>query len=121
MYIQSFATACEISEDGYRVHCTCREGYTGEKCQACARGFYGQPAIEGQICQPCQCSGNIDPEEEGSCDSVTGECLKCRNNTSGTACDYCAPFFYGDAVTSKNCQSKWAQQKHTKQNLTIGL
>lgn len=103
--LRSFATACEISEDGYKVHCTCREGYTGEKCQACARGFYGQPTIEGRICQPCDCSGNIDPNEEGSCDSVSGECLKCRNNTFGTACNYCAPFYYGDAITAKDCQS----------------
>lgn len=105
-HIPSFATGCEISEDGYRVHCTCREGYTGEKCQACARGYFGQPTIEGQFCQPCQCSGNIDPEEDGSCDSVSGECLKCRNNTSGSACDYCAPFYFGDAVHLKDCQSK---------------
>lgn len=103
-FFLSFATGCEISEDGYRVHCTCREGYTGEKCQSCSRGFYGRPTIEGQYCQPCQCSGNIDPNEEGACDSITGECVKCRNNTFGSACDYCKPFYYGNAI-KKDCQS----------------
>lgn len=103
----SFATGCEISEDGYKIHCTCREGYTGAKCQSCASGFYGRPEIEGEFCRPCDCSGNINLKEPGSCDSVSGDCLRCLNNTSGHACNLCAPGFYGDAIKLKNCQSKY--------------
>ncbi|XP_058457360.1 laminin subunit alpha [Malaya genurostris] len=101
----NFATACDVSEDGYEIHCECKPGYTGEKCQSCAPGFFGQPEIENEICKPCDCSGNINPEEPGSCDSVSGECLLCLNNTYGRACNLCAPGFYGDAVQLKDCQS----------------
>lgn len=102
----SFATGCEISEDGSKIHCTCRDGYTGEKCQSCANGFYGRPNIIGEFCNPCDCSGNINLHEADACDSVSGECLRCLNNTSGAACNLCAPGFYGDAIKLKNCQSK---------------
>lgn len=101
----NFATSCEVSEDGYKIHCECRPGYTGGTCESCAAGFYGNPRIEGQVCRPCECSGNIDPEQPGSCDSVTGECKLCLNNTAGEACNLCSPGFYGDAVLVKNCQS----------------
>lgn len=61
--------------------------------------------VLGELCKPCECSGNIDIEEVGACDSVTGECILCRNNTSGPACNICKPGFFGDAVSLKNCQS----------------
>lgn len=60
----------------------------------------------GDYCKPCQCSGNIDADEPGSCDTVSGECLRCLNNTFGKACGLCAPGYFGDAVKLKDCQSK---------------
>uniref|UniRef100_W4VRR7 Putative response to misfolded protein n=1 Tax=Corethrella appendiculata TaxID=1370023 RepID=W4VRR7_9DIPT len=101
----NFANSCEVSEDGYHVHCQCKEGYAGATCQSCATGYFGEPQIEGEVCKPCECSGNINPDQPGSCDSVSGECLLCLNNTSGEACNLCAPGFYGDAIQLKNCQS----------------
>lgn len=101
----NFAHSCEISEDGYKIHCSCREGYTGGRCSSCAAGYYGKPETEGDFCKLCECSGNIDAHEVESCDSVTGECLRCLNNTYGTACNLCAPGFYGDAIKLKDCQS----------------
>lgn len=103
-----------MSEDGSKVHCICREGYSGETCQSCAPGYYGDPRKPGDYCKPCECSGNIDINEVGACDSVSGECLKCKNNTFGAACNICKPGFYGDAVESKNCQSKFGAQKRCK-------
>lgn len=85
--------------------CDCKPGYTGHKCQSCANGFFGRPEIEGEVCKPCECSGNIDASIPGSCDSVTGECIHCLNNTFGAACNLCAPGFYGDAIRMKDCQS----------------
>lgn len=35
----------------------------------------------GDYCKPCNCSGNIDPTDPYSCDTVTGACLRCMNNT----------------------------------------
>lgn len=61
----------------------------------------------GDYCKPCQCSGNINPEDPSSCDTVTGACLRCLNNTSGQACSLCAPGFYGDAIMNKDCQRKF--------------
>lgn len=101
----NFATSCEISESGNEIHCECKPGYTGPRCESCANGFYGQPENLGDVCKPCECSGNIIPEDQGSCDTRTGECLRCLNNTFGAACNLCAPGFYGDAVKLKNCQS----------------
>lgn len=60
--------------------------------------------IVGDYCKPCQCSGNINPEDPSSCDTVTGNCLRCLNNTFGEACALCAPGFFGDAVNLKDCQ-----------------
>lgn len=101
----NFATSCEISESGDEIHCECKPGYTGPRCEACANGYYGEPEKAGDYCKPCECSGNINPAEPGSCDTITGECLLCLNNTSGVACNLCKPGFYGDAVNLKNCQS----------------
>ncbi|XP_015117099.1 laminin subunit alpha [Diachasma alloeum] len=101
----NFATSCEVNEAGNKISCSCFPGYYGARCESCAAGFYGDPNIEGDFCKPCECSGNIDTNEVGSCDSITGECLHCLNNTYGEACNLCAPGFYGDAVERKNCQS----------------
>lgn len=52
----NFANSCEISDDGYKIHCSCREGYTGGRCQSCAAGYYGQPEKEGDFCKLCESS-----------------------------------------------------------------
>lgn len=64
--------------------------------------------LTDEYCKPCQCSGNIDPTDPGSCDSVTGNCIHCLHNTDGSSCQICKPFFYGDAVNLKDCQSKFS-------------
>ncbi|XP_018320894.1 laminin subunit alpha [Agrilus planipennis] len=100
----NFATACDLSSDGEKISCDCVEGYFGARCQSCAPGYYGKPEVVGDFCKPCDCSGNIDPTDPYSCNTVTGECLHCLNNTFGNSCALCAPDYYGDAITAKNCQ-----------------
>ncbi|CAG9860176.1 unnamed protein product [Phyllotreta striolata] len=100
----NFATACDLSSDGEKISCECKEGYIGARCHSCAPGFYGRPEQQGDYCKPCQCSGNINPDDPYSCDTVTGDCKRCLNNTYGEACAVCKPWFYGDAVSLKNCQ-----------------
>ncbi|KAJ9580421.1 hypothetical protein L9F63_024397, partial [Diploptera punctata] len=101
----NFATSCDLTHDGSRISCECIPGYYGARCESCAAGYYGRPEVPGEYCHPCECSGNINPEDPGSCDSVTGECLRCLNNTYGMACNLCAPGYYGDAIHLKDCQS----------------
>ncbi|CAG9771124.1 unnamed protein product [Ceutorhynchus assimilis] len=101
----NFANGCDVSSDGEHISCQCRDGYIGARCESCAPGFYGLPELQGDYCKPCQCSGNIDSKDPYSCESTTGRCLRCLNNTFGEACGLCAPGYFGDAVERKDCQS----------------
>ncbi|KAL1287376.1 LAMA1 [Ovibos moschatus] len=101
----NFSPTCHL-DDGDEVVCDqCAPGYTGDWCERCADGYYGNPTVPGDSCVPCNCSGNVDLLQPGSCDSVTGECLRCLGNTDGPHCERCADGFYGDAVTAKNCRA----------------
>ncbi|XP_006164208.1 laminin subunit alpha-1 [Tupaia chinensis] len=101
----NFSPTCHLDDEGEVVCDQCAQGYSGTWCERCADGYYGNPAVPGESCVPCDCSGNVDPSEPGHCDSVTGECLKCIGNTDGAHCERCADGFYGDAVTAKNCRA----------------
>uniref|UniRef100_A0A146MHL0 Laminin subunit alpha n=2 Tax=Lygus hesperus TaxID=30085 RepID=A0A146MHL0_LYGHE len=101
----NFASKCDFSSDGGSITCECKPGYYGDRCESCAVGYFGTPETLGSVCQPCNCSGNVDLHQNGSCDSVTGRCENCLHNTAGPACNYCKPWFFGDAVSLKNCQS----------------
>ncbi|VVC44657.1 Hypothetical protein CINCED_3A025090 [Cinara cedri] len=101
----NFATGCEVSPDGNKISCDCIPGYFGARCESCNAGFYGSPETPGEVCKECQCSGNINKEDPGSCDSITGRCTRCLNNTFGETCQFCRPGFFGDAVNLKDCQA----------------
>ncbi|XP_040199485.1 laminin subunit beta-4-like isoform X1 [Rana temporaria] len=91
---QYFAYSCQQNPDTLEVTCNCLEGYTGKNCDECPVGFYGN-IEKGETCLPCQCNNNIDIKDPNACDKVTGECLKCLNNTYGRHCDRCPPAYYG--------------------------
>uniref|UniRef100_A0A8C9TNX3 Laminin, alpha 5 n=1 Tax=Scleropages formosus TaxID=113540 RepID=A0A8C9TNX3_SCLFO len=100
-----FAVRCV--EKPNHMQCLCMPGYAGPKCERCAPGFYGNPMVIGSTCQPCQCHDNTDPNMLFSdCHPLTGVCQGCMHNTTGPYCEVCAPGFYGDAITAKNCTSK---------------
>ncbi|KAL4655456.1 laminin subunit alpha-5 isoform X1 [Arapaima gigas] len=98
----SFAVRC-VEKPNF-MQCLCMPGYAGLKCERCAPGFYGNPMVIGSTCRPCQCHDNTDPNMLFSdCHPLTGVCQGCMHNTAGPHCEVCAPGFYGDAITTKNC------------------
>ncbi|KFQ65922.1 Laminin subunit alpha-1, partial [Pelecanus crispus] len=101
----NFSPTCQRSEGGGIVCDKCLPGYTGSQCERCANGYYGNPLMPGQSCAPCECSGNVNPQEDGHCDTFTGQCLKCLGNTAGHHCEKCADGYYGDAVIEKSCRA----------------
>ncbi|KAF7660100.1 hypothetical protein LDENG_00288180 [Lucifuga dentata] len=101
----SFSPTCHQGDGGELLCDQCQPGYTGPRCDRCSNGYYGQPTVPGGSCQPCDCHGNLDLTIPGSCDPITGQCLRCRQGYGGVACGSCAVGYYGDAITAKNCQS----------------
>ncbi|XP_066271322.1 laminin subunit alpha-2-like [Branchiostoma lanceolatum] len=99
----NFSPTCVAMDGG--VFCDrCPPGYEGFQCEKCADGYFGNPLEVGNLCKQCTCNGNIDPSDEGNCDTITGECLKCVGNTAGDECERCADGYFGDAINAKNCQ-----------------
>ena len=93
-----------------RVHCRCESFY------------YGEPHLPFTgNCQKCFCNGL-----SASCDSVTGECINCTDNTAGEHCERCLDGWYGSAP-AKNCsrtfstfilQTYFVQKKDIHADLT---
>ncbi|KTF84232.1 hypothetical protein cypCar_00048803, partial [Cyprinus carpio] len=99
----SFATHCD--KRGNFLRCVCQDGYAGHYCERCAPGYYGNPMEMGNSCKKCDCNGNSDPNLIfNECNNVTGQCLNCWGNTTGDNCERCAPGFYGDAISAKDCR-----------------
>ncbi|KAJ4936999.1 hypothetical protein JOQ06_001583, partial [Pogonophryne albipinna] len=91
--MNSFAIGCKEVFGG--LECICRVGYSGDKCESCAPGFYGAPLTLGGSCRPCFCNGN-------NCDSRTGVCKNTLEpkdtNTDDPCqeCDNCAQILLND-------------------------
>ncbi|XP_058469730.1 laminin subunit alpha-2 isoform X2 [Solea solea] len=100
----NFSPTCHLGEEGELLCDQCQPGYTGPRCDRCSNGYYGRPMTPGGLCQPCDCSGNLDLSAPGSCDPITGQCLHCRQGYGGAECDSCADGYYGDALIAKDCR-----------------
>uniref|UniRef100_A0AAR2M4G8 Laminin, alpha 4 n=1 Tax=Pygocentrus nattereri TaxID=42514 RepID=A0AAR2M4G8_PYGNA len=99
----NFAAHCD--KKGVVLRCVCQEGYAGHYCERCAPGYYGNPMRVGDSCKKCDCNGNSDPNLIfNECHNVTGQCLHCWSNTAGHNCERCAPGYYGDAISAKDCR-----------------
>uniref|UniRef100_UPI0037E92AE9 laminin subunit alpha-3-like n=1 Tax=Semicossyphus pulcher TaxID=241346 RepID=UPI0037E92AE9 len=78
----SFAEGCrEVFGD---VQCVCRAGYTGDRCERCAPGYYGNPLTPEGSCRPCKCNGNGN-----NCDPRTGVCKNTLEPGDTNTDEYC--------------------------------
>lgn len=85
--------------------CQCPRAYASASCQNPGEGYYRWP-FTGEA-KRCECNGLTD-----KCDPETGDCIGCRDNTSGTACDKCAPGFYASSRKCLPCQCPSEDQNH---------
>ena len=72
----------------FSEQCLCPEGYDGQSCEICARGFYRDPfdrSMAGTVgnCKKCPCN-----ENEQSCNFNEGKvvCL-CKDGFEGENCE----------------------------------
>ncbi|XP_069463573.1 laminin subunit alpha-2 isoform X3 [Ambystoma mexicanum] len=72
---------------------TCRPGVSGQQCNTCAEGFYGD-ALSARNCIACQC--NLNGSFAETCDAQTGQCM-CKTNVVGRRCDECLPNCWWDS------------------------
>ncbi|XP_055907050.1 laminin subunit alpha-2 isoform X2 [Eupeodes corollae] len=102
----NFSPSCQLKKlsldlnhfDDSEYVCTqCPTGYTGDHCEMCDDGYYGNPTEIGSQCLPCPCDG-------GPCDIFTGKCITCSGNTEGWHCERCKMGYWGDpAVGCESC------------------
>ena len=87
--------------------CTCPPQYNSSSCQDPGSGYYrwhltiqseNHMDFVGKV-RPCQCNGRSE-----SCHPETGNCLNCRDNTTGSACELCIGGFYGNPLAGEPCQ-----------------
>uniref|UniRef100_A0A0N5ARB5 Laminin subunit alpha n=1 Tax=Syphacia muris TaxID=451379 RepID=A0A0N5ARB5_9BILA len=99
----NFAVSCQVDNHGNLESCTCQEGYTGERCDRCGNGYFGEPSVYGGHCTKCSCNNNNDLTLDGSCNPADGQCDNCLNHTAGDHCELCEEWYFGDAIEAKNC------------------
>ncbi|XP_014282328.1 multiple epidermal growth factor-like domains protein 8 [Halyomorpha halys] len=85
---------------GVNICDSCQNWTTGEFCQFCKAGSYGN-ATSPDGCKRCNCNDH-GSEELNICDPVTGVCY-CEDNTIGTNCDKCKKGYYGDPRRGGTC------------------
>ncbi|CAF1447840.1 unnamed protein product [Adineta steineri] len=112
-------TQLQLPQD-HVVCLNCPAGYTGDRCEYCDDGYFGDP--EGLVtgvrrpCELCSCSGNIDSNTIGNCNTTTGHCLRCNRNTYGVYCEKCLPGHWGDALLDIKCHACNCHPKGTQRH-----
>ncbi|OTF74739.1 hypothetical protein BLA29_005552, partial [Euroglyphus maynei] len=120
----NFSPTCRLESSAkYGYICLeCPEGYTGERCELCANGYFGNPLIPGGFCAPCDCGPNANTTVEGYCDRLTGQCKYCLENFGGWKCDECLPDHWGNAAIGdcKTCNCDLQGSISSQCNPTTG-
>lgn len=82
---------------------TCMHMRAGKHCQDCLEGYYLNQVNGTEQCILCDCNGNEAQGLNPICDTRSGICFKCTQNTTGVNCEKCANGYKGDAIVAKNC------------------
>ncbi|CAL2029211.1 unnamed protein product [Caenorhabditis brenneri] len=83
----SFSDSCVAVDHGRGYVCNaCKPGYTGQYCETCVAGYYGDPQHIGGTCTPCDC--HPDGSLHGACNPLTGQC-ECKPGVTGRTCSMC--------------------------------
>ncbi|CAJ0922940.1 unnamed protein product, partial [Mesorhabditis belari] len=83
----SFSETCVQTDYGRGYLCdACKPGYTGQYCESCVAGYYGDPSAVGGQCVQCDC--HPDGSLHGSCHPLTGAC-ECKPGVTGRDCSRC--------------------------------
>ncbi|KAJ1350105.1 hypothetical protein KIN20_005822 [Parelaphostrongylus tenuis] len=96
----SFSDTCVAVDYGRGYVCSaCKPGYTGQYCESCMVGYFGEPSLPDGFCQSCDC--HPDGSLHGACNPRTGQC-ECRNGVTGRDCSQCQHrhAFIGGVCTS---------------------
>ncbi|KAK6055015.1 laminin EGF-like protein, partial [Cooperia oncophora] len=96
----SFSDTCVAVDYGRGYVCNaCKPGYTGQYCESCVVGYFGEPSMPGGFCQSCDC--HPDGSLNGACNPLTGQC-ECRVGVTGRDCSRCQHrhAFIGGVCTS---------------------
>uniref|UniRef100_A0A4W4ER31 Laminin subunit beta-1-like n=1 Tax=Electrophorus electricus TaxID=8005 RepID=A0A4W4ER31_ELEEL len=88
--------SCECDKLGSRTpfcnvttgQCPCVPGAYGRQCAHCLPGHWGFPH-----CHACFCNGHSD-----RCQTNTGQCLACREHTTGHHCERCENGYHGNVL-----------------------
>ncbi|XP_051901341.1 LOW QUALITY PROTEIN: multiple epidermal growth factor-like domains protein 8 [Pristis pectinata] len=107
--VNQTGTECDV-DCGCNFHSTCVTGIgncdqcqdwtTGEHCEMCRAGSYGN-ATGQEGCQQCACNGH-GIASLGHCDRATGQC-HCTDHTEGADCRTCVAGYYGDPRDGGTC------------------
>ena len=103
-----------------RIECTrCLEPYAGPMCLQCKNDGVDYYRTTEGTCEKCDCNMNSEYDvyyngvnnqnsKRRRCEAVTGRCINCMYNTTGSHCHVCRPGFQGEAVhrTCKPVESK---------------
>ncbi|NXE29510.1 LAMC3 protein, partial [Ardeotis kori] len=85
----------------------CLYNTTGEHCERCRPGFYGDALAPdpAEKCAPCDCNPDGSALGLEGCDPSTGQC-RCLPHVTGRACGLCQPGYFDlqPAVGCKSCE-----------------
>ncbi|XP_052762057.1 tyrosine-protein phosphatase non-receptor type 20-like [Mya arenaria] len=89
--------------------CTCREYYSGDKCENCITDRYGEDCSK-----PCSL-GCL----ENTCSSTNGKC-DCKDFYTGDECDVCEDGRYGDSCLNASARNEQTETDKPNVGAAVG-